>query len=57
MKGAIVLLALTICMMTAAFTAAESSAVNNTTSYWNSQGGSSCFSTISRTHLMHIIIP
>lgn len=39
MKSAIILLALTICILTVAIGAAESTAVNNTTSYWNSQGG------------------
>jgi tetratricopeptide (TPR) repeat protein len=38
MKIAIILLALTICSLTAAFAAAESS-MNNTASYWNNQGG------------------
>ncbi len=39
MKGAKILLALTICTLTAAVAAAESSSDNNTTSFWNNQGG------------------
>jgi tetratricopeptide (TPR) repeat protein len=38
MKCAIILLALAICSLTA-YTVAQSSADNNTTSYWNNQGG------------------
>lgn len=39
MKCAIILLALTICSLTTAFAVAQNSVGNNTTSYWNNQGG------------------